>query len=83
MTLTFAHGHRVTRKVRTCAVTQLLTCAIILWHEVAQTFAVVDYVRIMTAEKPCKEGESESFEHLLFVFVIMFVAVFLSESVSA
>ena len=36
----------------------------------ANTFVEVDYVRGITAHKPCKHGEYERFEHLLFLSII-------------
>ena len=41
----------------------ILDC-IVKW----QTFAMVDFVREMTAEKPCEYGEYLQFEHLLLFF---------------
>ena len=36
----------------------------VIYHEVAPTFAVVDFVHEMTAKKSCKYSEYVSFEHL-------------------
>ena len=50
MTWTFIQGHRATRK---------LELAYGKWHEVAQTFVMADYVRMLTAEmsfKYCEYG---------------------------
>ena len=40
---------------------------VVKWHEVAQTFAVVDYVREMTKETACNYGEYGSVEHVLYL----------------
>ena len=37
------------------------------WHEVAETFAMADSVREMTAKGPSKSKEYGPFEHLLFL----------------
>ena len=62
MIMTFTQGHRVAKKL------ELVPSCCIKWHDAAQTFAVVVFVREMTAKKFCKFGEYELFEYLLFLF---------------
>ena len=45
------------------------TYSVVNWHEVAQTFTEVEYVREMMVKKSCKYGEHELFEHLLLLIV--------------
>ena len=46
MILTFIQGHKLERKLE-------LVSVVVKWHEIAHTFAMFDYVREMTATKPC------------------------------
>ena len=43
---------------------------VIKWHEIAQTFSEVDYVRKVIAKKHCKYGEYGSFEHSALLVLI-------------
>ena len=44
--------------------------SVVKWHEVAQTFAMVDYVRAMIAKNSFKYGKYGSFE-LCFLLLIV------------
>ena len=44
-------------------------------HEATQMFMMVDDVREMALKKSCKYGEYGSFEHLLFLFVMLMLLV--------
>ena len=44
---------------------------VVKWQEVAETFATISYVKETTAESSCKYGKYGSYEHLLFVFSVL------------
>ena len=51
------------------------------WHDLAQTFAMVDYVREMTAKKYCKNGGNGSLEEwLVLSFSYFLSALYLFKS---
>ena len=62
-------GHRVTEKLE---LVQSFCCKFAWSNPLSQTFAMVDYVREVTANKLCIYGEYRSFEHLLFMFLCVF-----------
>ena len=46
--------------------------SVVKWHEVAQTFAVVHFIREMSAKKSCKHDKYGSYEHLRFFCLLHF-----------
>ena len=60
MTLNFTQCHRVTKQ-------NLFSRSVVKWHEVAQTFSVIDHVREMTSKKTCMYGEYGLCECRLFM----------------
>ena len=69
-TLIFTQGQRVVGKVRTCAV-------VVLWNWMMQLKcswrSLVEYPREITVMKSRKYGEYGSFDHLLFLFICLFI----------
>ena len=62
------HSRSKVRDVKTC-----ITHPVVKWHEVAQTFGMVDDKIEMTAKNSCNNGTYGSFEHLLFLVLFCFV----------
>ena len=60
ITFNFTQDYRHTENCNFCI------HSVVKWHEVAQAFMMVDYVREITAKESCKYGEYGLFEHLLF-----------------
>ena len=67
MTLVFKQGDIVMRKWNFCSHSN------IKWREITQTFAMIDCLREITAEKFCKYYKFGLFEHFLFLFYFTFI----------